>query len=128
MPQGLYGKAKVYLRDREEKPQIKNKHSWQDVRLRVLDPQENIITETSISKVIIDNAIDFDNSAITVALPEGTWKIEVSLFSGISYDKGVLTYSREGPWIKSQDSIYLKADEPQINFYLHCLSSECLNK
>jgi len=127
-PQVLYGKVKVFLRDHDEKPLIKNKDAWQDMRLRVLDPQENIIAETNIPKGILYKATDFDNSAITVALPEGIWKIEVSLSSGISINKGILSYSRVGTWIKSQDSISLKAGEPQISFYLHCLSSECLNK
>jgi len=127
-PQVLYGKVKVFLRDRNEKPLINKKDAWQDVRLRVLDPQENIITETNIPKGILDKATDFGNSVITVALPEGTWKIEVSLSSGISIDQGFLIYSQEGPWIKSQESITLKAGEPPISLYLRCLSSECLNK
>jgi hypothetical protein len=120
-PQVLYSRIKVFLRDREDKPLIKDKQAWQEVWFRIRDNYDNVIITTTISSKSIDKAVDVDSSAITIALPEGIWKIEASpyLEASPSLDKGI--------WIKSEDTVSVKADEPPVSLYLRCHLDKCLN-
>lgn len=123
-----YSELNIFLRDRNDEPLIKTRDVWSNVRIRILDAQDKIISETSVSKNGIDKAVDLSNSAILVALPEGVWKIEATLSSGISIEGGKLTYRPVGGWIKSQETVRLKAGEPPQSLFLRCYSSECLSR
>jgi len=70
-----YGIVKVNLRDRNGALLITNIESWRGVWLRVRDTRGRTITTTSLSINNVQEAVNAAESSITVALPEGTWRI-----------------------------------------------------
>lgn len=71
-----YGTIITYLQDCSGKPLLTENNQWRNVALRVRDAQGDIIVNNSH---ILLQAIHEDDSSFAVALPQGTWHIELSL-------------------------------------------------
>src|ERR1041385_5750213 len=84
-----YGMVEIALLDAKGNPLLKDAESWRYAWLRVRNQKRKIITETVLSIADIERAVDVRKSKIEIALPEGTWYVEVS------------PRENKGPWLRS---------------------------
>jgi hypothetical protein len=101
-----YGVINVHLQDRNGNPLIRNAKAWKYVWLRVRNKRGEIVTEGSVSINEIEKSVNVPESSVTVALPEGTWYVEVSP----NEDKG--------PWLTSNNPLTVKALSGQMQLTL----------
>jgi hypothetical protein len=69
------------------------------------------VKESTLSQDDILEAVDFDESTIALALPEGVWRLDVS------------ARGADGPWIRSSNSVVINTDTRQ-----HLTLHACENK
>jgi hypothetical protein len=93
-----YGLIDIRVRDCQSQPLIAKPEQWRYVYFRLRDQHNRIITDSTLSYDDILKSVDFANSTITLALPEGIWRLDVSV------------HGYNGPWSTSSDAIVIKSD------------------
>jgi hypothetical protein len=101
----------VTIVDKKGKPRLTSLEQWwAKAVIRLLDNQGRVINASTISEqdILIKKTVDLAKSEISVALPEGNWRIEVSIsgFKGNFYGRSVHVRSNA----KKQD---LKIEIPE---------------
>lgn len=104
--QVFYGVVKVFLQDQFGKPLVREAAAWRYIWLRIRNEQRNMVIETSISREQIEQAVDVSQSSLAVALPEGTWYVEISP----NEDKG--------PWLTTALPLAVQASNKQSQIIL----------
>lgn len=73
-----YGVIVVYLQDRKGRPLFSNTEDWEYIGLRVRDLNGKVVSEETIPPADVREAVRVSESAISLALPEGVWRIEIA--------------------------------------------------
>ena len=87
IPQVLYHRVVVYLKDEKESPLITTGDRWRGLWLRLIDSSGRVVLKTTLSPRDIERAVTLGESSVAIAFPQGDWSIEASL------------NSPEGPWL-----------------------------
>ena len=101
----FYHPVKVYLQDTFGKPLIKNADAWKGVALRVLDEKGRFLEETGISSEDIKQVVNQSESRLTIALPEGVWRVEISP-------------DENSPWLTSKFPLSIKSSNDNLQLVL----------
>ena len=88
-----YALVNVHISSRTGKPLLIDSKSWLDLWLRVRGVRGKVISEGGLSSDTIRRTVDLDRSTLTLALPEGTWGIEIA------------PDGQEGPWFTADRSL-----------------------
>jgi hypothetical protein len=107
-----YNTVTIYLRDQAGNPLLTKAEDWWDVRVRVRDARGDSIAVEGLSEDEIKENVDTDNSALRVALPQGSWGLEVSL-------EGL-----EGPWLTSGTPILVGKPDNSLQVVLKQTAGE----
>jgi len=94
-----YGTIDIELQDPLGRPLLKDASSWRYVWLRIRNHQGNTVSYGGLSMSDIDKAVNVRQSSITLALPEGSWYVDVSL----KEDKGPRLTSSQPIIVRSND-------------------------
>jgi hypothetical protein len=78
----FYTVVTVNLNDVKKRPLPTSKEDWHGVWLRIYDKKHTLIASETLSFDEIQRAVNLDESIIRVALPKGTWTVEVSFTFG----------------------------------------------
>lgn len=73
-----YGVLIVYLQDRKGRPLFTDMEDWEYIGLRVRDFNGKVVSEWAIPPADVREAVRVSESAISLALPEGVWRIEIA--------------------------------------------------
>lgn len=65
--------------DEEDKPRLVTPAQWSDVVVRLLDHNNNPIAARGMSQRDFTESVDLVKSEIKIAIPEGDWRVEVSI-------------------------------------------------
>jgi hypothetical protein len=77
--QVYYGRVLLKINDRAGRPLLITEDKWQPVWLRARDADGFSVYESGLSADEIERAVNLKSSSISLALPEGTWFLEVAL-------------------------------------------------
>jgi len=97
-----YGMVEIALLDAKSNPLLKDAESWRYVWLRVRNQKREIVTETGLSIADIERAVDVRESKIEIALPEGSWYVEIS------------PKENKGPWLRSPTALHVRANQTPL--------------
>lgn len=75
----IYGHVSLRILDRRHKPLLTQPTNWSPVWIRVRNQNGIAVHESGLSVVEIERAVDLRESRINLALPKGTWTLEVAL-------------------------------------------------
>lgn len=106
-----YGVADVRLCNCAGNPLFTKPEEWRYLWFRLQDQSNRTVKESTLSQDDILEAVDFDESTIALALPEGVWRLDVS------------ARGADGPWIRSSNSVVINTDTRQ-----HLTLHACENK
>ena len=104
-----YGVVCLSVLNKAGHPRLTQAEAWRSFYLRVRTRTGSKVTAIGLSWANIENAVDLRNSRINLALPEGTWRVEVS------------TESLEGPWQPLGSPLVVTAGQEPLrtNLRLH---------
>jgi hypothetical protein len=75
----VYGHVSLRILDERRRPLLTQPSDWSPVWLRVRDQNSVTVHESGLSVVEIERSVDLRKSSIDLALPQGTWTMEVAL-------------------------------------------------
>lgn len=101
----FYHRVKVYLQDSAGEPLIKDAAAWRKVVLRVLDEKGSFLVGITILDERIERAVNHAESSVTIALPEGVWRVEVSP-------------GENSPWLTSKSTLHVKPSNNPLQVVL----------
>lgn len=101
-----YGVVLVQLQNRMGKPLFTDAADWEWIGLRVRDARGKVVSEFSLSPASVRRAVRVDQSAIAVALPEGTWSIEIA------------PDGEGGVWLKSNTKLLVQVSNSPLQITL----------
>jgi len=77
--QVVYGHVTLRILDQRQQPLLTEKSGWSPLWIRVRDQNGVAVHESGLSSTDIDRSVDLKESLINLALPKGTWSLEVAL-------------------------------------------------
>jgi hypothetical protein len=83
-----YFRVVLQLQNRHHEPLLASSTQWQHVWLRLLDSRGRFIVSGNLSHVNIRKAVDIARSSVALALPDGSWRIQIS------------ATGEKGPWLR----------------------------
>lgn len=101
-----YGTVNLRIQDQSGAPILVSADKWEYVWLRIRDLRKHIIYESGLSKDTIQSKVHVRESMIPIDLPEGVWRLEVSI-------KG-----HGGPWRSSLTPIRVTSTSSLIEVRL----------
>jgi hypothetical protein len=101
--QVFYRPVTMCVQNSRGMPELKASEQWKSVYLRLRDEHGSIVTESSLSQNDIEKAVNLAESCFAVSLPEGVWRIELSI-SGYA-----------GPWLISDRELNVKEQTDPLN-------------
>lgn len=75
----IYGHVSLRILDRQHRPLLTRPPDWSPVWIRVKKQNGVTVHESGLSVADIERAVDLKESRINLALPKGTWTIEIAL-------------------------------------------------
>ena len=75
----VYGHVSLRILDRQHRPLLTRLTDWSPVWIRVRKQNGVMVHESGLSAVEIERAVDLKESRINLALPKGTWTLEIAL-------------------------------------------------
>lgn len=96
--QKFYGTVEVFLRNKSNKLLFKKFEPWQDIFIRVSNAEDKVVRTVNLSDKEMKRGVDVSTSSVRIALPEGVWKLAIS----INEDKG--------PWLTNNLPIKIERD------------------
>lgn len=75
----IYGHVSLKILDRRHQPLLTRPADWSPVWIKVKKQNGVAVHESGLSVVEIERAVDLRESRINLALPKGTWTLEVAL-------------------------------------------------
>jgi hypothetical protein len=113
--QVYYGRVVLKINDRSGRPLLTTEDKWQPVWLRARDAHGFSVYESGLSANEIERAVNLDNSSINLALPEGTWFLEIAL-DGVP--PNVRPDNPNVSWLRVPNKLKVRASENPIEVAL----------
>lgn len=97
--QNEYRYLTLYLRDQSGKPLLTTPEEWEIVWIRIRERSGKRVEESGLSEKDRKIAVNLEDSAIRLAIPEGVWRIEVAPkgYGTNWYSSDVLTVTETQP-------------------------------
>jgi hypothetical protein len=107
-----YGVADVRLNNCAGNPLFTKQDEWRYLWFRFRDQSNRIVKESTLSQNDVLEAVDFAESTIALALPEGVWRLDIS------------PNGADGPWIRSKKPVVIRGDIRQHLTLQSCESNQ----
>lgn len=75
----IYGHIDLKILNQQHQPLLTEPSDWSPVWIRVRDQNGVTVHESGLSVIEIERSVDLRKSSIALALPQGTWTMEVAL-------------------------------------------------
>jgi hypothetical protein len=75
----VYGHVGLRIVDHRQRPLLTGTNDWSPLWIRVRDRNGVTVHESGLSPMDIETSVDLKESRINLALPKGTWNLEVAL-------------------------------------------------
>ena len=83
----MYGHVSLRILDREDKPLLTQLTDWSPVWIRVRNQNGARVHESGLSLADIQRSVHLEESGIDLAIPKGTWTLEIAL-AGVPRNMG----------------------------------------
>jgi hypothetical protein len=110
----IYGHVDLEILDHHHQPLLTKASDWSPVWIRVLNKNGVSVYESGLSPRNIQRAVDLRNSRIQLAVPQGTWTLEVSM-AGFSSNS---TTRRTVKWLKVPGKLQVDSCGKPVNVAL----------
>jgi hypothetical protein len=102
----IYGHVSLRILDRRYRPLLTRPADWSPVWIKVKKQNGVVVHESGLSLTDIERAVDLKASSINLALPNGTWTLEVAL-AGVPPDTGSIRQAVR--WLKIPGKIRIES-------------------
>ncbi len=75
----VYGHVTLSILDQRRRPLLTETNNWSPIWIRVRNQNGVTVHESGLSLADIERSVDLKESRINLALPKGTWSLEVAL-------------------------------------------------
>jgi hypothetical protein len=107
----VYGHVSLRILDERHRPLLTQPSDWSPVWIRVRDQNGVTVHESGLSVVEIERSVNLKESRIDLALPNGTWTLEVAP-TGVPPDTS--TMRRAVKWLRVPTKLKIKScDDPK---------------
>jgi len=102
----IYGHLSLRILDRRHQPLLTRLADWSPVWIRVRNENGVTVHESGLSPVEIERSVHLKESRIDLALPKGTWTLELAL-AGVPPDTG--TIRRSVRWLRVPSKLKIES-------------------
>jgi hypothetical protein len=102
----IYGHVSLTILDHSHNPLLTRPADWSPVWIKVKKQNGVTVHESGLSLADIERAVDLKKSRINLALPKGTWMLEVAL-AGVPLDTGAI--QRTVTWLRVPERIKIES-------------------
>lgn len=109
--QVIYGHVSLRILDQQRRPLLTKPDDWFAVWIRVRDQNGVTVHESGLSVVEIERSVNLKESRIDLALPNGTWTLEVAP-AGVPPDTSTIRHAVK--WLRVPAKLKIKScDDPK---------------